>query len=206
MAMLKNSTKCCLVCKLARGNLLTDHMFISILGLGLRDTTPLFLRVLHFPPSPSLLTCCHWWQWCAAKMWLQSCLATEPTGVSTLSRGRLPEGAGIAGGGMRKRLVAPVFPSKLSHVIKYHGGADRPRSVFLSESSHVSKYGTRGGWKVLQVSAVTITWSVTAAAAQQVLLWQNYPTLNCTTGLYVIKSIQSLYCQRIITSFVLLIK
>ena len=39
----------------ARGdNLLTDHMFISILGLGLRDTTPLFLRVLHFPPLPSL--------------------------------------------------------------------------------------------------------------------------------------------------------
>ena len=37
----------------ARGdNLLTDHMFISILGLGLRDKTPLFLRVLHFPPPP----------------------------------------------------------------------------------------------------------------------------------------------------------
>ena len=31
-----------------------------------------------------------------------------------------------------------------------------------------------GGWKVLQVTAVTITWSVTATA-QQVLLWQNYP-------------------------------
>ena len=26
---------------------------------------------------------------------------------------------------MRKRLVAPVFPSKLSHVIKYHGGGSR---------------------------------------------------------------------------------
>ena len=34
-------------------NLLTYHMFISILGLGLRDTT-LFLRALHFPPPPSL--------------------------------------------------------------------------------------------------------------------------------------------------------
>ena len=40
-------------------NLLIYQMFISKLGLGLRDTTPQFERVLHYS-FPPFLTCCHW--------------------------------------------------------------------------------------------------------------------------------------------------
>ena len=49
---------------------------------------------------------------------------------------------------MRKRLVAPVFPSKLSHVIKYHGGQSKGtvgRGVFFSANRHMSANTGRGG-------------------------------------------------------------
>ena len=118
-------------------------MFISKLGLGLRDNNSSVSKSFAFlSPPPS---------WYVVfgdtagrpKCGFHSGLATEPTGVS---EGR-PRGQRKAGGGMR--LVPPVFPSKLSHVIKYHGGGQQKgtvgQSVFLSELSHVSKHGTRGG-------------------------------------------------------------
>ena len=57
-----------------------------------------------------------------------------------------PEGpeASIAGGGMWMGLVASVFPSKLSHVIKYHGGLSATR-VFFSANRHMSANLGRGG-------------------------------------------------------------
>ena len=96
--------------------------------------------------------------------------SNKPTGVS---RGRL-KGPHIWRALRKRRSVCSsvCFPSELSHVIKYHGAAE-----CFSQRIVTCRCRQRRGWKVLQVTAVTILWSVTVED-QQVLVWHKYSTIE----------------------------
>ena len=96
--------------------------------------------------------------------------SNKPTGVS---RGRFKGPHIWRGEGIEKEACSGVcFPSELSHVIKYHGAAE-----CFSQRIVTCRCRQRRGWKVLQVTAVTILWSVTLED-QQVLVWHKYSTIE----------------------------
>ena len=131
-------------CVVSKGTI-SWHIRFSFLklDLGLRDTTPRFQRVLHGPPPffPS-------WHVVVGDSAVCAQNVAAAWHSNRANRGVYwpPEGpqASIAGGGMWIGLVASVFPSKLFHVIKYHGGLSATR-VFFSANRHMSANLGRGG-------------------------------------------------------------